>query len=626
MDEGGYYNQLDISSRDQKAFNSMTDARSNDPYEAWRWNGIRPVTRNKLISLAAHATAQLIYPGAFAQNENDQEDKDAAQVMEDLIEYHIRNSDYELSFLYGIISMLVNPVAYMSPEFSEAMQTIKEVNESGKVVFKEVMDGIVSGFQVNVIPHDEMLIANPYEYYHQRQRFTIRKKFIDYDEAKALFGEHKNFQYVRPGVKVLYDTGSNMFYDQFDTEEKTLVECVYYRNRREDMEIPFLNGVYMGDDNVDKNLMKHRDAENRPKYPEAKSGFEPIDEKRFYFYKSAASKFAPDAMLANDLWQLRMDNTLLDGQPPAFVSGGTKFNSSVRMPRAVTTVGKDFDVKYIQSGSNGGQLDSAMDRLDASIAESSADRLSGGTATESGPPKTAREAMIAQSNAQITQGIFRKMIGQLVKDFGELMMEDIIMHQTVAEVEELTGEETKVKYKTFLMSSSQNRNQVSKQIIFKPDMMKQEFTRPEGEDIGDQEMAYSDKLHIKEGVGEKDTKQRIYHVNPEVFRKLKYKIIIAPEKMNPLSEELKQALNLEAYDKLIMNPLIAGNPENLEAVTRDFLLESVAKGKADKYLKKPQPQAMGQMGGMAAPGQQGTPISQQITGNQSATKMLQPVM
>ncbi len=579
--------------RDQKNFNSYTPSPSTDPYESWRWNGIRPVTRNKLISLAAHATAQMIYPKAFAQNKNDEEDRAAAEVMEDLIEYHIHNSDYELSFLYGIVSMLVNPVVYMSPEFSETMQTIKEMDENGKISKKEVIDGVMSGFQVNVIPPDEILIANPYEYYHQRQRFIIRKKFIDYDEAQARYGEHENFKHVQPGVKVLYDNSTSTFYEQYDSDLETLVEEVTYRNRREDMEVCFLNGVYMGDKNIDANLIKHRDTEGRPKYAEAKSGYEPIDEKRFYYYKSAASKFSNDQTLVNDLWQLRMDNTLMQGQPPIFVSGNVKFNSSTVMPRAVTAVGKDVTITPVNTGGRIDVIDSAIAQVDQSISDSSQDRLRAGVSDVAG--RTAREVMLAEKNAAITQGIFKKMISSLVSDFGDLMVEGIVQHETVASVEDILGEETKTKYKTFLMESTDNGSKVTKKIIFDPGMIGKEYTEnelmAESQSLMDQEM--------------KDGKKKIYKVNPEAFRELKYKIIIAPDELNPLSTELERALNLEAYDRLIMNPLITQNPENFESVTRDFLLEAVAKGKGDKYLKKPQPAA--QPMGIQAPGTPGQP-------------------
>ena len=44
---------LDRMDKDQKAFNSYVLPPSDDPDESWRWNGVRPVTRNKVMSIAA---------------------------------------------------------------------------------------------------------------------------------------------------------------------------------------------------------------------------------------------------------------------------------------------------------------------------------------------------------------------------------------------------------------------------------------------------------------------------------------------------------------------------------------------------------------------------------------------
>ena len=96
----------------QKAFLNYTEAPDPDPDLAWHWKGVRPITRNKIISMAAHVTAQTIFPGVFAQNPDDEkEDVVIAEAMESMIEWNIRNSDYELDSLYGVIAALVGPVA-----------------------------------------------------------------------------------------------------------------------------------------------------------------------------------------------------------------------------------------------------------------------------------------------------------------------------------------------------------------------------------------------------------------------------------------------------------------------------------------------------------------------------------
>jgi hypothetical protein len=84
---------IERQSADQKAFNSFQDPKGTDPDEAWKSNAIRPITRNRTISIAAHVTGALMFPHIFAQNENQEEDKDGATVMKDLVEWSPWQSD-----------------------------------------------------------------------------------------------------------------------------------------------------------------------------------------------------------------------------------------------------------------------------------------------------------------------------------------------------------------------------------------------------------------------------------------------------------------------------------------------------------------------------------------------------
>jgi len=302
---------------DQKAFNAYVDPQSNNPEDSWRYNGVRPLTRNKIISIAAHVTASLIYPNVFAQDEASREDRIAAQVMKDLIEWNVRNSDYETTFLFGVISALTNPAVIFEQRFVQSMQEVKFKNEQGGYNVREIIDEIESGMKTFVTPVDELFISNIYEYDIQRQKNLIRRRFISYEQAAALYGDHPDFIYVKPGVKTLYNDDNDTFYDVRDDEmDDSLVEEAIYMNRLEDAEIPFINGIYHGENDVDGNPMTHRDQLNRPKYNYAKSGYEPIDEKRFFYYKSAAFKLVNEQDVLDRMWKMSMDGTFLETMPP----------------------------------------------------------------------------------------------------------------------------------------------------------------------------------------------------------------------------------------------------------------------------------------------------------------------
>ena len=95
------FNDLSLVTRDQydqMAFNTYQpnngEAWQGAPQTAWRSRAMRPVVRNKCMSIAAHATARLIFPKVFAYNQEADEQQDAARVMEDFMEWSGDVSNY----------------------------------------------------------------------------------------------------------------------------------------------------------------------------------------------------------------------------------------------------------------------------------------------------------------------------------------------------------------------------------------------------------------------------------------------------------------------------------------------------------------------------------------------------
>ena len=570
---------------DQKNFNSYVQPETDDPDQNWRWNGVRPVTRNRIISMAAHFVTSTLYPGIFAQNDNDEEDKDAANVMRYLVEYNIRNSDYELSYLFGILAALVNPVAYLHADYAEVMQTIKEKALNGQIVESEVVDEVLSGIHTNNVPADEILIGNAYEYYLQKQRFIIRRRFIDYGEVEALYQNHENFIHIQPGIKALYSQDDSMFYDQTDSSLQTLAEEVRYQNRREDTEVVLVNGIYLGDSDVNANPIKHRDNKNHPKYPYAKFGFEPIDEKRFYFYKSVAFKMADDQTLMDRMYQVFMDAWLMNAVPAVAGIGTGKLSSDIALPGRVTNFPKESSVKTILPP-NRGNDPSALREIEHSMTESSQDPQMAGK--EGAKPKTAYEVSRIEQNARTNLGIFGRMIIKMVQDYGELFIDNILHHQTVGEAEELLGGQTKMKFRTFLLGDQiENGRKVTRKIIFDEELIGKKMTK---------EQVIKNRFKLLKEQGGKDSDKIIYRANPHKFSQLRFKMIVDFDSLMPKNKLWEEELNVRRYDRAMQNPFT-----NKEAITRDLLISPWAKGETDKYMQKIEggelEKLMGQFGG-----------------------------
>jgi len=570
------FNDMSLLQRmdaDQKAFNIYVPPKTEDPTKKWQWNGVRPTTRNKVLSVCAHLVSGMSYPGIFAQSDEDEEDKKMAYVMRELVEWNIKHSDYEMTFLYGVLAALVNPVAYVHVDYAEVFQTIKVRQNNGEITTEEVLDKVLSGFQIHNVPADEILIANPYEFHLQRQRFLIRKRLVDYDELKAKYGKHANWKYISPGIKALYNSNDGMFYEQFDEDLMTLGEEVIYHNRQEDLEVPYVNGIYLGDTNVKANPIRHRDNKNRPKYCYVKLGAEPIDEKRFWAYKSLAAKLANEQESGDQMWRMQMDGTLMEVMGGLAGFGTGKLDSRIIFPGAVTNFTKEARVEQINKGRNLAAGWNAIANIERDEAQSSQSEQRGGQVEDRN--MTAYQVAKIEQNARVNLGIIGRMIIQMVAHIGELVVDDIVTYQSIGHLEETSGGTTKMTYRNFLLSNkTKDGKKLTEKIVFDGGLINRNMSEKERK-------RESFKIKKQQGKDAKLTK-----VNPVLFSRLNFLIEIEPEAWMPKNERFEKLLKLENYDRLIASPVIRSDPDALIAVTRDFLLEPIAKGESEKYLPK----------------------------------------
>lgn len=592
------FNDLRLIERqnvDQRAWNAYSEPRSEDPDEAWKANTVRPITRNKCISIAAHVTSALMYPKVFAQNKDDSEDKASAMVMEDLMEWSLEQSDYERKFLYSVISALYNPATILYTGYEEVYKVIKETNSTGWE-YKEVLDEENSGFKIEIVPVDEFYIGNVYEHNIQKQPFILWRRVIDYSTAERKYGENEDFKkYVKPGLKIMYDENEDTFYEQYDDDlEYRLVEEVIYWNKNEDLMLTFCNGVLL--DPID-NPNPRKDK----KYPFAKSGYELIDEGRFFYYKSLADKLKDDQRVINILYNMVIDGSFLNLFPPSVVLGDEEIDTSVITPGTVTTFQADTKFETIKTDNNLAAGMNATTMVEKSIAESSTDPSLQGIA--SGGQQTAFEVSRLEQNARTMLGLFGKMISFLVKDLGELRMGDILQYMTVGEVSDLSVGANVLKFKSVLLENKLVDSQIkTRKIDF--DLTVPEESRPESE-------ALMEELAMLEE--EEKTGQQIIKVNPKLFRELKYRVKIDADVVFKPRGQIEKAINLEAYDRLIRNPLA-----DQQTVLKDFLLENYKPGESDKYIAKETKDVQ------ATPGGRGK-IMEQLTGVGKETVPQMPV-
>lgn len=600
---------------DQLAWNTYQPNNGLPPDDgsmiSWRSNAVRPVVRNKAISIAAHATARIIFPKIFAYDQSSDEQSDAAQVMSDLMDWAAEQSNYEYYALMRVIAALYAPASIGYTEYAEVYRNVKkDKDENGKWIMEPMLDDDLSGFRDEVVPIDQLYIENFFEPDIQKQAWLILRKVYSFDNAQAKYNDAPNFKHVRPGVQTLYNDANQSWYFVYDTNmRQTDVEEITYWNKSLDVKIITVNGVMMTDPDSPN-------PRNDKKYPFEKFGYELINARCFY-YKSLAFKLQSDAAIVNTLYPMIIDGTYLNIMKPMVNTGGEMIASDVIVPGAVTTL-KDpnADLRAISTNIDLVSGMNTLEKVEASLTESSADQEQ--MQNPNGASPGAYQISRIENKASLTLGLFVKMIMEHVKQYGYLRISDILQYLTIPEVSDIEDDAALV-YKTFLLPDkhSVGRSKTRK-ITFDINLPDKPITEEEYMKLS------FETLEMQGGL---NSKHEIWRVNPELVRKLKYMITISPDLMNPMSEELESAYNLEEYDRLIQNPL-ADQEEALK-----LLLSSYKRTRKNpsKYIKNGQSDPLQLMGGGQQPqtDQNGQPIqggqpqpAQQQTAGQPQNKQL----
>lgn len=578
------FNDLSIISRlsvDKMSFNTYQpndgDNLEADQVSAWKSRAMKPIIRNKIMSIAAHATARLLFPKIFAYNDQDEEEEDVATVLESLQEWAADRSNYAKTSLYAILTALWSPSSIVYTDYVETYREVKRKKENGKWVKELMLDEDLSGFVDEVVPRDELYIENWYEPDIQRQGWLIRRKVQSYSLAKDKYArKYPNFKYVKPGIQIVYNDANQLFYEVYDSNMRfEMVEEITYWRKSDDLKICMVNGVMLSEPD-------NPNPRNDKMYPFDKFVYSTFDEGRAFDGKSLAFHMTPEAKIVNTLYPMVIDGTYLSIMPPMINVGGDVIGSDVIIPGAVTTLtDPNSNLQPLSIGQNYQGLRAGMEALNKvedSLSEASTEPVEGG-ADQPGNT-TAYEISVIEKNAATVLGLFIKMISDHVRNFGKLRINDILQYLTLPEVKMIQGAQaSELIYKTFYIYNKGEGSKTRK-IKFTTDM-------PDHKLSEDEELNAS--LDILTEEGGLDSKQQLYKVNPALIRNIKYMVTVTPDVLNPMSDELERAFGLEEYDRMIMNP-----QADQEAAYKMLLsLYPKTKKDPDKYLMKPQPMLPG---------------------------------
>lgn len=545
----------------------------------WRSNAVRPIVRNKVFSIAAHVTARTLFPKILAFDKDSTEQEEAAQVMSDLIEWSTFNTNATFAdvSLQAVIAALVAPVSIVWTEYNEVYRTIKTTkNEQGGWNTEQILDEDLSGFRDESIPVDQLFIQDFYQPDVQKQGWVIRRRVRPYTLLQTLYKDrYPNFQYVRPGVQVLFNDANQQFYEAYDlTMRQDECEEIIYLNKQLDLRLLVINGILQSDPD-----------EPNPRedklYPTATFGYEYLRPNGDCFYwKSLAFKTMPDDKIVNTLYPMIIDGTYLAIMPPMVNIGGEIITSDVIAPGAVTTFSdpnSDLKPLAVQNENLKAGMD-ALFKVEQNISDDAFQPLMQGDLPEGGGNITADSMARMEKNAKLMLGPFIDMVGRYVKQMGRLRIGDIKQYMTLPEVAAIEGSANQdLVYKTFVLPQGKARAN-GKKIKFDAS-------------LGDEDITHGDHLKMSYDVLKEEGSKpnSLAKVNPTLFRNLKYLCIVSPDVMQPMSEEIEASWALSMYDKMIEAPDIFDPQE-----TAKLLLSAAPQTRKhpEKFLAKQAPQAI----------------------------------
>lgn len=575
----------------QAMFNAYVDISIDNPDEDWKWRGTGSNARNKALAMHANLTSGFLIPQFLAQNEDDEVDRGFSEIMQDLVEWMAQptNSDYQQSFLQVVFGMLYNPVTFMGAEYYEVMQTIKKKSDSGDYSKEEIMDEVLSGFKAPVFSSSEILINNAYERNIQKQKCIIERKYTTYEEMEAKYGDHENWPYVQKGIKSIYSEEEGLFYDvKEDDDHSDLVAEEIVKYRREDLEVPFVNGIFMGDvDAVETgNRIKHRDQNDAPKYNKIPFGYSRIGE-HFFYYKSMMNVLQWDNMRYDAMDEIIMNRALLETEMPLAVSGGDKVDSEVIFPNSIVSFeDPNTKVQPLIPNSNTPLAFNELRTSKESIEEASVSSTLSGQLPEAS--QKAYNVAQARADAKKLIGGVGKLLAQSMIQYGDLMKDIVLNNLTVADLKGVISPNQALHYKSFLLENKEAGGKMGDKIIrFDERLIGMDVTEEE-------KMAM--QMELLEESGWPDKTKSISLVNPELFAKYKYLTKMDVAEMFNKNHEFMQAKLENLRAQLANDPYIS-----MEELDRR-LMYAHFQSDGENLMKKPEEAqaALPNMAGMAA--------------------------
>ena len=400
----------------------------------WRTLYRSAVTRNKCLGVIAHMIGMTISPSIQAQNDQEEEDIMASQFFRDVVEYSQEKENFGVKLFWGLVTAVAEGTVILEDNYGRISRKVKEIEdwneETGKMRWTEKDFDEFTGAFTDLVPNDELLIADPFITDVQKQPWIIRRRRMDYNAAKARYGHYPNWADVRPGQFTgwVYDSDYFQPYSSVSYLQEHQVEIVTRWEKEGDLMEIVCNGVQLTEDG---NPNPRQDKQ----YPFAKSGYEPIDYS-FFWNKSLTDKNAQEQDVYDAMIRMMIDRQHLRNIPPYATNNPALVNEEIIIPGNVIYTGvvdKPF-MEPIGPAADSSDAGSAniISMMKGNLDLNSIDPMQTGNAPTGGTP-TATQAIQQAYNAKIMLGLFGHMIGMLISDWTKLRMQTILWRMSVDE-------------------------------------------------------------------------------------------------------------------------------------------------------------------------------------------------
>lgn len=562
------FNDLTYS---QRYFTNVRAARAyipprNNPEETEVVTG---TTHQKVIALLSILKAYNFEANVIAYDEENQAYIELGKLMEALVHKVLVLDKKDEQQMLQILEFLQQGDVFVNVYYKQEIKNIKKITKEfdGKEVDWTTEKKKVNGkICTRVIPGINMYLGNIREFFLQSQPYAFTLELMSWADAKVLYGEYDNFQYVSYTVKAFANTTT--FRDQtgkfflFSNLQDGFVEVVKYYDKPNNEYQILLNGVMMLPVKVKKGVVEGFPltyVSPSGEYPIAKGSGEPLSV-NFAYSRSIAEDAKVLQEVNDEFLRLMILKTQMSYKPTRANLSGRQLSRNAFGPGKIIDGIRPDQIPVITE--NTGVTDAevkAMNMVRTLIDENTAANVMSGD-SESGGKSTATEIQTKKQQSMIKLGCRLVGLTSLHEQIAWLIIYLALDRFTRAEeeqIDEITGQIQK-KYKDVMLEAPLEDGKKGLKIMrFSPEDANQssEMTMVEENNLSD---VYQKPV-------------RLFYLNPEMMRQtINW---IWEINMVPTPEETTELRKAQFKDTVMM---IAANPILSQKANWDFIADRIA--------------------------------------------------